>query len=229
MKNIQGVRALARRMSSPLISVVIPVYNEAATLEILVGRVVAQPFSLQVVLVDDGSTDESPAIGRRLAEAHPSVEFVAQPKNRGKGAALHTGFTHARGEIVIRGLSFGYGEKQVLHGVNLEVKPGEVVALVGRTGSGKTTIGRLLTKAYHGYHGSITLDGHELSELRTPDVRKHIGVVLQDVQLFPGDVRFNLSLGRKTPHRVPRRSSTKSPVIASWNMILPSFSIEPSM
>lgn len=85
----------------PLISVVIPVYNEAATLETLVGRVLAQPYPFQVILVDDGSSDESPAIGRRLAEAHPAVEFVAQPENRGKGAALHTGFAHARGDFVL--------------------------------------------------------------------------------------------------------------------------------
>ena len=88
-------------MLSPLISVVIPVYNEAGTLETLVGRVLAQPYRMQVILVDDGSTDTSPAVGRRLAELHAAVEFIAQPENRGKGAALHTGFAHARGELVV--------------------------------------------------------------------------------------------------------------------------------
>ncbi len=88
-------------MSSPLISVVIPVYNEAGTLETLVGRVLAQPYRMQVILVDDGSTDASPAVGRRLAELHAPVEFIAQPNNRGKGAALHAGFAHARGELVV--------------------------------------------------------------------------------------------------------------------------------
>jgi ATP-binding cassette subfamily B protein len=101
----------------------------------------------------------------------------------------------ARGSIILRDVTFGYGERPVLKKVNLEVHPGEVIALVGRTGSGKTTIGRLLTRAYHGYQGSITLDGHELVDLRLSEVRRAVGVVLQDVQLFPGDVRFNLTLG----------------------------------
>ncbi len=87
--------------TTPLISVVIPVYNEAGTLETLVGRVLAQPYRLQVILMDDGSTDASPDIGRRLADAHPAVEFHAQPHNQGKGAALHAGFALARGELVV--------------------------------------------------------------------------------------------------------------------------------
>jgi len=91
---------------------------------------------------------------------------------------------------------FGYGEgKGVLNGVSLEVRPGEVVALVGRTGSGKSTVARLLTRGYDGYQGSITLDGVEISDLDPHDVRRTIGMVRQDVQLFPGDVRFNLALG----------------------------------
>lgn len=100
------------------------------------------------------------------------------------------------GRLVLRDLRFAYRDDAVvLRGVDLELNPGEVVAIVGRTGSGKTTIGKLLTRAYDGYEGSITLDGVELSDLPTAYVRENIGMVRQDVELFPGDVRFNLALG----------------------------------
>jgi glycosyltransferase involved in cell wall biosynthesis len=88
-------------MTDPLLSVVIPVYNEEATLETIVGRVLAQPWTLQVVLVDDGSGDGSVAVAESLCARHDAVELVRQPENRGKGAALHAGFARARGAFVL--------------------------------------------------------------------------------------------------------------------------------
>lgn len=102
--------------------------------------------------------------------------------------------------VVLEDVSFAYGEgPDVLRGVSLEVRPGEVVALVGRTGSGKSTIGKLLIRAYQGYRGSIRINGRELSELQRDAVRRMIGMVHQDVVLFPGDVRFNVALGADIP------------------------------
>jgi ATP-binding cassette subfamily B multidrug efflux pump len=101
-----------------------------------------------------------------------------------------------RGHLVLRDVRFAYGDgPDVLKGIDLEVRPGEVVALCGRTGSGKSTIGKLLTRAYDGYRGSILLDGHELRDLTPASVRRAVGEVRQDAQLFTGDLRFNLSLG----------------------------------
>ncbi len=100
------------------------------------------------------------------------------------------------GHVSLRNVHFAYGDgPTILHGIDLDLRPGEVVAVVGRTGSGKTTIGKLLTRSYQGYEGSITLDGVELTDLNPVAVRHAIGTVHQDVQLFPGDVRFNLTLG----------------------------------
>ena len=101
------------------------------------------------------------------------------------------------GAVRLADLRFGYrGGPEILRGISLDVAPGEIVALVGRTGSGKTTLGRVLTRAYDGYAGSVRLDGVELRDLDLDDARRAVGTVLQDVQLFPGDVRFNLTLGR---------------------------------
>ena len=101
------------------------------------------------------------------------------------------------GEIVMRDVSFRYRPEadDVLRGIDLEVRPGEVVAVVGATGSGKTTLTRILDTSYTGYRGSISLDGRELSGLRSRDVRRHIAGVRQDPQLFSETAQFNVDLG----------------------------------
>ena len=101
-----------------------------------------------------------------------------------------------RGNIQIRDLWFRYTEEaeDVLRGINLELAAGEALAVVGATGSGKTTLGRLLDKSYQGYRGSITIDGHELSKIRTEDLRRHVSAVRQDIQLFSAKMSFNVGL-----------------------------------
>ncbi|MEL6344876.1 MAG: ABC transporter ATP-binding protein [Myxococcota bacterium] len=101
-----------------------------------------------------------------------------------------------RGHLQIQGLKFRYRDDApyVLNGMDLEVKPGEVVAVVGSSGSGKTTLTRLLDKSYAGYEGSITVDGLELSALSPAALRQQIAAVRQDIQVFSDTLTFNVDL-----------------------------------
>ncbi|GCE45501.1 ATP-binding cassette subfamily B protein [Thermosporothrix hazakensis] len=96
--------------------------------------------------------------------------------------------------VAFEDVSFGYNEdEKVLQHISFHLQPGEILGLLGRTGSGKTTIARLLLRLYDPTTGNIRLAEHNLREARIADLRKHIGIVTQDVQLFNASVRDNLT------------------------------------
>ncbi len=100
-----------------------------------------------------------------------------------------------RGDIRFKEVSFSYtGNQNVLHGINFEVKAGETVALVGHTGSGKTSIISLLNRLYQIQEGEISIDGVDINRWDTDCLRSGIGVVLQDVFLFSGTIMDNITL-----------------------------------
>ena len=103
-----------------------------------------------------------------------------------------------KGAIKIKNVSFRYkmGDT-VLEDISLDIAPGMLVALVGPTGVGKTTLANLIPRFYDVVEGSITLDGHDLRDLTIKSVRKQISIVLQDVFLFHGTARENILFGRK--------------------------------
>ncbi len=103
-----------------------------------------------------------------------------------------------RGDVDFKDVSFSYvPEKEVLHHIELHAKPGEKIALVGSTGSGKTTITNLLTRFYdiEEGKGTITYDGIPLNEIKKDDLRRSLGMVLQDTHLFTGSIRDNIRYG----------------------------------
>ena len=104
----------------------------------------------------------------------------------------------ARGEVVFEGVHFGYRpDEPILQDLSFRLAPGEHVALVGPTGSGKTTVIRLLCRLYEPQQGRILLDGRDIRSLSLPDLRRQLGVVLQDTFLFSGSVGDNLRLDQE--------------------------------
>lgn len=102
-----------------------------------------------------------------------------------------------RGEIEFQNVVFGYSRQNpVIKGVTFSIKPGEMIGVVGRSGSGKTTIINLISRFYDVDEGRVLIDGIDLRQLAMQDVRRHIGVVLQEPFLFRGTIWDNLTYGR---------------------------------
>ncbi len=101
-----------------------------------------------------------------------------------------------RGELDFRDVSFSYGREPVLHDVSFHADPGEMIALVGHTGAGKTTIASLLARFYDPVGGEILLDGHDLRDIAFDSLRRSVGLVLQDNFLFSGTIADNIRYAR---------------------------------
>ncbi|WKZ68821.1 MAG: ABC transporter ATP-binding protein [Melioribacteraceae bacterium] len=103
---------------------------------------------------------------------------------------------NVKGEIEFKKVWFSYNsDEYVLRDISLKINPGETIALVGHTGAGKTSIINILTRFYDIQKGEILIDGVNISELDKRDLRKFISIVLQDVYLFSGTIKSNISLG----------------------------------
>ena len=127
---------------------------------------------------------------QRIFEIVDSVPEVAERADPVPLPAL-------RGEVELRGVSFGYEpNKPVLHGVDLRVAAGETVGLVGHTGAGKSTLINLMTRLYDTGEGQVLIDGIDVRDLRTADLRRQVGIILQDPYLFAGSVAENIAYGR---------------------------------
>ena len=108
-----------------------------------------------------------------------------------------TEYVELRGDIVMDGVDFGYSDdKLVLHDVKLYAMPGQKIAFVGSTGAGKTTITNLINRFYDIQDGKIRYDGINITKIKKDDLRRSLGIVLQDTHLFTGTVMENIRYGR---------------------------------
>ncbi|MCH5344326.1 MAG: ABC transporter ATP-binding protein [Acetatifactor sp.] len=105
-------------------------------------------------------------------------------------------YKELRGDVVFDGVDFGYDpEKIVLHDVKLYAEPGQKIAFVGSTGAGKTTITNLINRFYDIQDGKIRYDGININKIKKADLRRSLGIVLQDTHLFTGTIRENIRFG----------------------------------
>jgi ABC-type multidrug transport system fused ATPase/permease subunit len=136
-----------------------------------------------------GQAQRAIASGERIFEVMDEPEDIADPPGAGKLPA-------GEGRIRFENVSFAYGfGRLVLEDVTLEIEPGRTVALIGHTGSGKTTLASLVPRFYDVTSGRVTVDGVDVRELELASLRRAIGVVPQDPFLFSASVRDNIAFG----------------------------------
>src|SRR3989442_2236889 len=126
----------------------------------------------------------------------PEIEDTAQVKAAGEGARP-TQATQMRGEIEFRGLNFAYNGTPVLRNVNLRIPGGSSLAIVGPTGSGKTTLVSLIPRIYDAAPGTVLIDGRPIREYSLEQLRRSVGFVPQETFLFSDTVRENIAFGRE--------------------------------
>ncbi len=122
------------------------------------------------------------------------VEIMDTPSEEDKEGAIEVGTLE--GEISFENVTFTYGEADVLHNLSMSVKKGEIFALVGPSGGGKTTICHLLPRFYQVENGVIKVDGMDINDVAAESLRKNIGIVQQDVYLFNASIRDNILYGK---------------------------------
>jgi len=152
----------------------------------LVGRFFEPIFSLSQQYTIMQSAMASSERIFRLLDTSEAIENPPEPVS----------LDGIRGEIEFRNVEFGYtAGTPVVKGVSFKIAPGEKVAIVGATGAGKTTLIKLLTRLYDVDTGSILVDGRDIRGLDKHELRQKIGMVLQDVFLFSGDIDYNIRVG----------------------------------
>lgn len=145
---------------------------------------------------DDGHVTLTKAIrkGDRLEESEGPESIWAWKEALTDGNVL---LTELAGDIRLNGVNFAYETgKPVLHSIDLYARPGQKIAFVGSTGAGKTTITNLINRFYDVQEGEILYDGIPIQRIRKPDLRRTLGMVLQDTSLFSGTIMENIRYGR---------------------------------
>jgi ATP-binding cassette subfamily B protein len=134
------------------------------------------------------STQKAASGAKRIFEILDHVSSVPEPQNP-------VAMSKVEGRITLTDASFRYGNRAVIKHLNLDIKPGEMIGLVGHSGSGKSTLVNLMCRFYDLSEGSIALDGVDIKQLKVADYRRQIGLVLQEPFLFFGTIADNIAYG----------------------------------
>jgi ATP-binding cassette subfamily B protein len=134
------------------------------------------------------STQKAASGAKRIFEILDHVSSVPEPQNP-------VAMSKVEGRITLTDASFRYGNRAVIKHLNLDIRPGEMIGLVGHSGSGKSTLVNLMCRFYDLSEGSIALDGVDIKQLKVADYRRQIGLVLQEPFLFFGTIADNIAYG----------------------------------
>ena len=135
-------------------------------------------------------------MGQQAAASAGRIFEVLDTEPEVKDAPDAVALPPVRGEVRFENVSFSYGEEPVLADVNLTVRPGESIAVLGTTGSGKTSLVNLIPRFYDPTSGRVTIDGYDLRKVTLESLRRQIGIVSQEVFLFSASIRDNIAYGR---------------------------------
>lgn len=153
-------------------------------------------------------------IGSQLTEALAGLDRTEELMNmttEDEDEARTIQLDHVKGDIVFDDVSFSYNEgKEVLHNINFKAPSGSVIALVGSSGSGKSTIAGLSATFLNPKSGTITIDNQDMSKVKLSSYRKHLGVVLQDEFLFEGTIRENILFPRPNATEAQLQNAVKA-------------------
>ena len=184
----------------------VPIRDLSAKYAVMQGAMAASERIFQLLDTDERDGDHgSPApTGKPEAAPRPALAGPAVGERGESGDSGPTGSAGGAGDnapcaIELAGVYFSYGAEPVLRGVDLRVPRGATVAVVGATGSGKSTAIKLLTRLYERDRGAIRLDGVDVRDLPLSELRRRITVVSQDVILFAGTLEENIALGKPYP------------------------------
>lgn len=164
--------------------------------KISIGKITSfNKFSRQLSDPINEISQQMSIIQSALAGAERVFEIMDE-KEEFEGIASDKKLSNVKGKITFKNVNFGYDDKLILKDFNLDVKPGETIAIVGPTGAGKTTIINLLTRFYDVNSGKILIDGKDIKDVSVHSLRDNLGIVLQDTVLFSMSVKDNLKFGK---------------------------------
>jgi ATP-binding cassette subfamily B protein len=171
-----------------------PAVPDVATLVVFAGLMTKFYGRMETLIRIVYSTQRAAASAHRIFEIldrAPSVPEPAKPVHPGR----------AEGRIELRNARFKYGTREVLHGIDLTIQPGEMIGLVGPTGAGKSTLINLICRFFDVAEGAILVDGVDIRSFPIAEYRANIGIVLQDPFLFYGTIAENIAYGKPNATR----------------------------